>query len=438
MTADETWTDHWRRGLWRRGFFWLLLLAPLFFLSYGQVNQFTAGRENVGSVVFDWERHIPFLPWTIVPYWSIDILYGISLFICRTRREQTRQAWRLIAASLVACGGFLLFPLRFSFVRPHTDGLFGWLFDQLEMFDLPFNQAPSLHIMLTWLLWLRFWAHAGRGWRAALSAWFLLIAVSVLTTWQHHFIDVITGVAAGVVVSYLIPVRGGWRWRRGGGAHRRLAWRYAGGAGLCLLIAPLSPVCYVMLWPALALAAVALGYAGLGTAVFQKQPTGGMSPSAWLLLLPYLLAARLSMRMYTRRLDAVSEIGAGMFIGSYPRRPVAQRAVLDLTGEFWRGRDTRDRAYVCCPLLDLALPDAEQFAQAVSALQQLSSRHDTVLVHCALGLSRSALVVAGWLLAQRRAASVAQAVDLLRQRRSAVVLTDEHLRMLEQWNNRKR
>ena len=110
-------------GLWKQGLGWLLLLGPLFFFTYGQVNQFTATRQDVGSVVFSWEKGIPFVPWTIVPYWSIDILYGISLFICTSRQELTRHGYRLAAASLIACTVFLLFPLRFTFSRPHTEGI---------------------------------------------------------------------------------------------------------------------------------------------------------------------------------------------------------------------------------------------------------------------------------------------------------------------------
>ena len=128
----------------------------LSFLTYGQVNTYTASLPSVPSFAFSWETHIPFLPWTIIPYWSIDLFYGLSLFICTSLREQCIHGLRLAVASLAACAEFLLFPLKFSFPRPQTDGTAGWMFDQLEMFDLPFNQAPSLHIILLWLLWLRF------------------------------------------------------------------------------------------------------------------------------------------------------------------------------------------------------------------------------------------------------------------------------------------
>lgn len=418
-------------GLWKRGALWLLLLAPLFFISYGQVNHFTATRTDVQSLVFAWEHWIPFIPWTIIPYWSIDLLYGISLLICTSRRELDRHALRLVAASLIACVGFLLFPLQFTFQRPITDGVAGLLFRQLEQFDLPYNQAPSLHIILAWLLWLRYRAHLSAVWRKVLTAWFLLIGLSVLTTWQHHVIDVASGLVVGVIISYLLPISWHGRWRPLHRPHYALARRYGAGSLIFLLAGLLVPYGYLLLWPALAMAIVAGGYLGLRESIWQKNSNGQISLSAWLLLLPVIAGAHISRRYFCRRLTPVSEINDGIAIGCWPVSDVVQASVLDLTAEFNASTKVRGYPYICYPLLDLTAPDRQQLLEAVEQLRYLHQRHDSVLVHCALGLSRSALVVAAWLIMERRVTAI-QSVETLRACRPEIVLSAAHVALLEE------
>lgn len=197
---------------WGEAALWLAFLGVFFFGTYGWANAFTATRTDVGVVVWAWERHIPFLPWTIVPYWSIDLAYAASILLCATRRELRVHVARLVLASLVSLAGFLAFPLRFSFERPAADGLPGALFALLSSFDLPFNQAPSLHVSLLLVLWTFYAAKVRGPWRWAVHGWGLLVGVSVLTTWQHHAVDVVTGVAAGVLCLCAVPLRLRGRW----------------------------------------------------------------------------------------------------------------------------------------------------------------------------------------------------------------------------------
>lgn len=106
---------------WRAAIAWMaLVLGPGFFLVYGVCNELTSLRTEVGSFFFEWERHIPVLPWTIVPYWSLDVLYACSVLLCRSRLELDRHALRIVTAVLLSAVGFLLFPLRFAFPRPEV------------------------------------------------------------------------------------------------------------------------------------------------------------------------------------------------------------------------------------------------------------------------------------------------------------------------------
>jgi protein-tyrosine phosphatase len=425
-------------GLLRRAVLWLLFLGPFFFLSYGFANWVTGQRESVGVLVFDWESGMPLWPWTIIPYWSIDLLYGLSFLLPRTRRGLDCHALRLLSAQVIAVSCFLLFPLRFSFERPPLEGFFGLLFDLLMGFDKPFNQAPSLHIALLVILWAAYGRYAQGFSRWLLHGWFTLIGLSVLTTWQHHFIDV----PAGALVGFLCV----WMWPRevvsplrawslsDDPQRRRLAGFYGAGALLLGLLAlAAGGLGLLLLWPAVALALVAACYLGIGPVGFQKRLDGRHSVAVSWLLAPYWLGAWLNARWWTRQHPQPDEVLPGIWLGRLPDwykpRHLPSLAILDLCAEL--PCTALARRYECLPLLDLVAPSAEQCRRGAELIDQLHS-DGPLLVCCALGYSRSATLLAAWLLLSGRATSVEAAVALIRQARPQIVLGAEQLNVLVQ------
>ncbi|WP_353632014.1 phosphatase PAP2/dual specificity phosphatase family protein [Pseudomonas canadensis] len=422
-------------GLLKPAFLWLLLLAPLFFSTYGFATWVTSQRSDVGTLVFDWETHMPFWAWTIVPYWSIDLLYGFSLLLPNTRHELKQHALRLLSAQVIAVSCFLIWPLRFTFERPELYGVFGWLFAVLAGFDKPFNQAPSLHIALLVILWVMYQRHTQGIWRWLVHGWFALIGISVLTTYQHHFIDLPTGALAGWLCVWLWPVehpspllnarltRDPKRWR--------LGVRYGVGALLVAILAfVLGGGWLWILWPAVSLALIKANYFVLGAAGFQKRADGQLTPAARWLYAPYLAAAWVNSRLWTRKHPQPDLIVDNVWLGRIPTTSEQEpfKAIVDLCAEL--PINPQGRAYQLIPVLDLIAPSPTECLQAAQAIEHLRAS-GPLLVCCALGYSRSATAVAAWLLHTGRAATIEDALTIIRTARADVVLHPAHREALE-------
>ena len=429
-----------RRAVFRAAALWLVFLAPFFYLTYGLANWTASVRANVPNLAFAWEKHIPFVAWTIIPYWSINAFYALSLFVNDTAEDVGRLARRYLSAQVVAVLCFIAFPLQAIFVRPETHGLPGFMFDVLGGFDKPFNQAPSLHIALLVIIWDH-WRSRLRGAGLALwHGWCLLIGLSVLTTWQHHIIDIPTGALLGLFALWLFPAGrpsplAGFRLTTDARA-RRLAIFYAIGATAFLLLTVLatfrSGAGLLLLWPALALAIVALGYAGAGPGVFQKRADGRISLASRWLLMPYRFAARVNVWWWTRRLPAAVEVLDGVFLGRIPAREDLSTyvAVIDMTAEF-PGLAAPGLSWRAFPVLDLRAVSADHIRAAALSAEE-AGRQGPVLICCALGFQRSAVVAACLLIRAGFATTAASAVAQIKAKGRPVHLKLETFAAIEE------
>ena len=411
-------------------------LSVLFVVVYGWCNWITAQRHDVGTLYFEWERFIPFVPLMIVPYLSIDLFFIAAPFLCRSEGELATFSKRIVAAIVVAGICFLLFPLRFAFERPHASGWLGAAFDWFRGMDQPYNLLPSLHIALRTILAQHYARHTRGLWRSVSNVWFFLVGLSTLLTYQHHVMDVVAGFALGVYCIYFIrefapkiPVI----------ENRRVGLYYATAA---LTLACLSvwfwPWGALLLWPAMSLAIAASAYFGLGPVIFRKAD-GRLHWSARLVLAPALLGQQLSLLYYRCQCRPWDKVTPEVWIGrtlNHREAAAARRlgvsAVLDLTAEFSEAKPFRTLIYRNIPILDLTAPSIDQLREMATFIDD-ESREGVVYIHCKIGYSRTAAAAAAYLLQTGKAGAVAEAVALLRQVRPAIVVRPEVVSALSEF-----
>ncbi len=403
---------------------WLAGCSALFLVVYGGCNWYTAQRADAGLWYFDWEMNIPLVPAMIVPYWTIDLFFLGSFFMCRDRRELVVHGQRIVGAILVAGLFFLVVPLRIAFPRPVVSGVFGPLFNVLRTFDQPHNLFPSLHITLWLILRAVYVRHTRGALQWAVKLWFVLIGMSTLLTWQHQVVDVLGGCLLATLCFYLFresavatPVTPN--------AHVWLY--YSFGCGVALAIGGW------LIWPGIAFLLAAAAYLGIGPGVYRKE-NGRLPLSAKLLLGPLIVGQHLSLLYYRRQCRAWDEVVPGVLIGRMLTDKEAQtldaEAVLDLTAEFSEAKPLLLRVYRNIPILDLTAPTPEQLREAVAFMREQVRQGRTVYVHCKIGYSRSAAAVGAYLLATGKPTTAAQAVAMLRAARPSVVVRTEAMNAL--------
>jgi hypothetical protein len=412
----------------------------LFLIVYGACNWITARRSGVGVGVFyfQWEHSIPFVPFMVLPYMSIDLFFVAAPFLCRTDRELLTFSRRITAAILIAGICFLLFPLRFAFPRPHANGWIGTIFDWFRGMDAPYNLFPSLHAAL-WLFLVNIYARHLRGvFLGGAMVWFALIALSPVLTYQHHIIDIGGGfVLAGYCFYFFrdlaatLPVT----------KNQRVGFYYSAAAVFLFAFAPIFwPLSALLLWPGLSLGIVAGAYFGFGPGIFRK--TNGTLPwSARFVLGPCLLGQYLSLLHYRRQCRPWDEVIPNVWIGRKLSNREAEgavdsgvTAVLDLSAESSEAKAFRAAGYRNMPILDLTAPSLGQLREMGKFIAE-HSETGIVYVHCKIGYSRSAAAVAAYLIMEGEVSVAEEALRIIRRARPPIVIRPEIVSALLQFEH---
>ncbi len=366
----------------------LLLNLIAFNVLYLLSNALASQQGVQRHIALPFESQIPFLQWMIVPYLSSGLFFCLSFAWVRTADQLRVLSQRLLLATVLAALVFYFYPLQFSWPRPAiTVAPLAVLFDFLSVFDRPYNQLPSLHVAFCLIFWLSLRdVVASPVARLMLSIWLLLTALATVFTYQHHVLDILGGLALGLVCLLLVTP---------GRQEPFVAFYYMAAGVIVLLVLVLMGRQIWATYVVVSLLLVGIAYAREDRFFLNKQ-NGRLPIRAWLLYAPYLLGYWLTwraVRWRERRRVTVRKITEQVWIG---RRLSAAEAhllppdcsVLDLSNELNETPALRSRRYQHMPLLDLLTPPADARREIVAALAAETTAGHVVYLHCSMGYSR--------------------------------------------------
>lgn len=181
--------------------------AAVFVAGYQLTLRRALRLPDLPTSALPWDDWVPFWPASIVVYSSINLAYPLAFIVVRDAERLHALAARLLAVQLVCFACFTVWPMRMQRLPDAEASVWAPWFAALGTFDGASNLVPSLHVAILGVLWWHVRASVQpRAGRLGCDAWAAAVALSALTTWQHHLIDVLAGAAVAAAV-----VRGGLR-----------------------------------------------------------------------------------------------------------------------------------------------------------------------------------------------------------------------------------
>ena len=179
---------------------WITILWIILYRYTNHIAQFAAVKYDFS---FAWEKNTPLIPWMILPYVSLNIMTFVPLF--HLIPSEIRHLGRVMGlATVIAALVFYFFPAPLIHTRPAYVPTWNYFFQLVFSLDDVSNTLPSLHITYSTQLLLALWPKL-KSFRYIYLPWFVLVCVSVLFTWQHHFMDIIAGVVLAVSLQLIVP-----------------------------------------------------------------------------------------------------------------------------------------------------------------------------------------------------------------------------------------
>jgi hypothetical protein len=177
---------------------WSVALTLLFLLTYGGTNWLASMRQTRFHIYFSQELAIPFVPWMIWAYLSLQVFFLLPLLVLNSV-GLSRFGEALALATLIAAVIHLAVPADLGWARPVIVPGYPVL-TRFFSFDRPHNLVPSLHVAYGTLTCMVVWNATRRQWiRLVASLWLVVLLCSVSLIHQHHLADIATGLVLAAI-----------------------------------------------------------------------------------------------------------------------------------------------------------------------------------------------------------------------------------------------
>lgn len=180
----------------------------VWFILWAGADILTDMHESRYPLYLPFETQIPFVPWAMPVYFSLDLAVVILPFLFRSWRGALPPMATLLVQTAIAVPFFIFLPIEVGFTGEAPHGIWGeYVMDPIGAPNFSgWNHVPSLHVTYAFTIAVI----AGRNWGHAMlwigMVWACAIAVSTLLVHEHHLLDVAAGlVLFAVTVPIILP-----------------------------------------------------------------------------------------------------------------------------------------------------------------------------------------------------------------------------------------
>ena len=192
------------KAVWKTYAQWAFWVGVAFFFVYPLCNWISSQRGDVYQLYLQAELTIPLVPAFIWAYISMYVLFLLPPFFLSVS-ELVLLGKRIVVGTIISGVIFLLFPSQLGFERVVPEGFHGDFFSQIFTLDLPYNMAPSLHVVYSGFILLAVYSATEKGpVRIAAIVWLILIMLSTLFVHQHHLLDIVLAMSVIGVINHKI------------------------------------------------------------------------------------------------------------------------------------------------------------------------------------------------------------------------------------------